>query len=97
MIIKVHKQCPEISFGSRKILETDNSHLLVIRYEWQGTKLLVIHNFSKESQKLSLNKKDSGGSILKNLFSSGENLKTGKKNIHVGLEGYGYRWYKVQP
>lgn len=97
LIIKVHKQCPEISFGSRKILETDNSHLLVIRYEWQGTKLLVIHNFSKESQKLSLNKKDSGGSILKNLFSSGENLKTGKKNIHVGLEGYGYRWYKVQP
>lgn len=97
LIIKVHKQCPEISFGNRKILETGNSHILAIRYEWQGKKLLVIHNFSKESQKLSLTKRDSGGSKLINLFSSGENLKTGKVNIHVGLEGYGYRWYKVQP
>ncbi len=97
LIIKVHKQCPEISFGSMKILETGNAHILVIRYEWQGKKLLVIHNFSKENQKLSLTKREAGGSKLINLFSSGENLKTGKVNIHLGMEGYGYQWYKVQP
>ena len=96
-LIKVHKQSPEISYGNRKILQIRNAHILAMRYEWQGKTLLVIHNFSKDSQKFSLQKKDAGGSVLKNLFSSGENLKTGKKNIHVAVEGYGYRWYKVQP
>ncbi len=94
-IISVHKQCPEISFGNSNIVETSNSHLLAMRYEWQGTVLLVIHNFSKDSQKLSLKKGDAGGSKLKNFFSSGDNLKTGKDNLHFALEGYGYRWYKV--
>jgi maltose alpha-D-glucosyltransferase/alpha-amylase len=97
VLIKVHKQCQEISFGRRKIIDTRNAHILAMRYEWQGSKLLVIHNFSKDNQKLSVTKRDAGGSVLKNLFSSGENLKTGKDNIHVALEGYGYRWYKVLP
>jgi glycosidase len=47
--IRRRRECPEISWGDWKILEnTGARNVLVMRYEWRGHMLLILHNFSPE-------------------------------------------------
>jgi maltose alpha-D-glucosyltransferase / alpha-amylase len=43
--IRMRKECPEISWGDWKILSTDESGVLVMRYDWNNRSLITVHNF----------------------------------------------------
>src|SRR5205814_1514881 len=45
-IIRMRKECPEISWGDFEVMSTSASGVLVLRYDWRGASLVTVHNFA---------------------------------------------------
>src|SRR4029453_15274404 len=53
-MIRMRKECPEISWGNFVILRPNVPGVLALRYGWRGTSLVTLHNFSDKKQKVAL-------------------------------------------
>src|SRR5690606_9294615 len=53
-LIRMRKECPEISWGDFEVLRTHRASVLALRYDWRGTSLMTLHNFSGRSVKVRL-------------------------------------------
>jgi maltose alpha-D-glucosyltransferase/alpha-amylase len=94
-MIALRKSCPETGWGSWKVLKTGSSNVLAIQYHWQNQWLVTLHNFSKQLQEVRIHT-DAPGHTLQSLL--GSNQSSSGSGIHtISLEGYGYRWYRVNP
>ena len=92
-IIQLRKSCPEIGLGDYTLLDCGSADILAIRYDYLGKSVIVLHNFSDKSRQASL---ASGNSkILYDLRTQAEDKKTENGKFSVSLEGYGYKWYRV--
>src|SRR5262249_7349139 len=47
-IIRLRKECPEIGWGTYKVLETGDCGVLAVRYEWRNNAIITIHNFHEK-------------------------------------------------
>ena len=88
-MIRLRKACPEIGFGSWKLMNTDSPNVLAIQYDWQGKTLIVLHNFSHESQAIKTD-----GWKLKMPFYDIRALKQITTDGSLTLPGYGYCWLR---
>ncbi|RDV14496.1 trehalose synthase [Pontibacter diazotrophicus] len=94
-IIEARKLCPEIGWGDWKILEAGSPDVLVMQYDWQGSHLVMVHNFSDKPQQVTFTSEVTAKDTLENLLQK-ETRRPGKSGFHkIKLEGYGYRWYRV--
>jgi maltose alpha-D-glucosyltransferase / alpha-amylase len=94
-MIRVRKECPEIGWGSWKILHTGSSKVLGMRYDWRGNSLVVLHNFDEKPQEVRIRPGVEGGDRLVNLLAE-EESRSPSSGIHkMALESYGYRWFRV--
>jgi maltose alpha-D-glucosyltransferase/alpha-amylase len=84
----LRKECPEIGLGRWSIPDSSNPHLLVIRYDFEGRALLIVHNFSSEPQQFSI------PADVKSLHDLINGLETSPVKP-VALPGYGYRWFRI--
>jgi maltose alpha-D-glucosyltransferase/alpha-amylase len=90
-MILLRKSLPEISYGKCEILKSDK-HVLMMRYVWQGKKIITIHNFSNEPVHVTFNE----NGRLACLSDSSANLIPSKNNIYsMRLPALAYKWYKV--
>jgi maltose alpha-D-glucosyltransferase/alpha-amylase len=92
---RMRHQCPEIGWGSYKILDTGAPPVLAIRYDWCETSLLTLHNFSPEPQDARIRLNHPGNNVLVNLFAKEQYTADEGKAHHVHLEGYGHHWLRV--
>ncbi len=90
-LVQLRKECPEIGSGKWTILDTTQKHVLMIRYDYKGSSLIAVHNFSESPQEVSIKLKQPG--VLKPLFAED---KTVTGAMHLQLPGYAYRWYRVK-
>src|SRR4030095_14780475 len=51
-MIRVRKECPEISWGTFTVLRTNVTEVLALRYDWRETSIITLHNFSNQEQKV---------------------------------------------
>ena len=94
-MIRLRKECPEIGWGDWKILQTGAPSVLVMRYDWRGNSLIVVHNFDEKAHEIRLKPEVEGGDKLLNLLVEDES-RAGTGGTHrIALEAYGYRWYRV--
>jgi maltose alpha-D-glucosyltransferase/alpha-amylase len=94
-MIRLRKECPEIGWGTYRILPTRDSSVLALRYEWRENALIAIHNFHEKPRSITLTVHGQDSSYLANLLA-GEHSHAGNNGVHrIVLEGYGYRWYRV--
>jgi maltose alpha-D-glucosyltransferase/alpha-amylase len=94
-MIRLRKECPEIGWGDWKILKTGSPSVLAIRYDWRGSSLLIVHNFSDKPQEIRVKPGVEGGEKLVNLLASHDSQAQGNGFHRISLEAYGYRWYRV--
>ena len=47
-MIRARKECPEIGWGTWKLVATRSPSVLAIYYEWRGNAVLILHNFSSQ-------------------------------------------------
>ena len=93
-VIRMRKECPEISWGTFDVLSTSATGVLAIRYDWRGTSLLTLHNFNDKKVRASFAVAAPRGDLLVDVFDS--NHSDGREGRHdVDLEPYGYRWFRV--
>jgi len=92
-MIKLRKSCPEIGLGEYKVLDAGSPYVFVIRYDYEGQSLLVVHNFSEKPQSVSIASGDT--KVLYDLMPNPEDKKTEGGKYALTLGGYGYKWYRV--
>jgi len=93
-VIRMRKECPEISWGEIEVLSTSASEVLAIRFDWRGTALVTLHNFADRHVKPVFDLKGARADLLVNVFD--DRNSTGRSGRHtVDLEPYGWRWFRV--
>jgi maltose alpha-D-glucosyltransferase / alpha-amylase len=94
-IIRMRKECPEISWGNFEVLRTNVPEVLALRYDWRDTSLITLHNFSTAKQRVKLKPGCARGDVLVELFD-GHHSRTHNDGMHrITLPGYGWRWFRV--
>jgi len=94
-MIRLRKACPELGWGSYKLLKTGDPSVLGIQFEWRNNALVILHNFHEKPKSISLEVDRPDGRRLINLLI-GEHSQAGPNGKHtIVLEGYAYRWFRV--
>jgi maltose alpha-D-glucosyltransferase/alpha-amylase len=93
--IRMRKECPEISWGSRTIVDVKAPSVLGLRYDWRGHALLVVHNFSDRARALDVDVRDAGGPKLVDLLAANDSRANERGRHLIPLGPYGYRWYRA--
>jgi maltose alpha-D-glucosyltransferase / alpha-amylase len=93
-VIRVRRECREITWGSVTILDAKAPGVLALRYEWRNTALITLHNFSPTRRRVRL-ELPRENRLLADLFHRRES-HPGERGIHeIDLEPHGYRWLRV--
>jgi maltose alpha-D-glucosyltransferase/alpha-amylase len=94
-IIRMRKECPEISWGNFTVLRSNAPSVLAIRYDWRNTSLVTLHNFSERRQKVRLKVGAARDGVLVDVFDD-RHTRAHNDGLHrIDLESYAWRWYRV--
>ncbi len=93
--IRMRKECPDISWGDFVIIRTKAAPVLVLRYDWRGTSLLTLHNFSAEKQMVELDPGLPSGRTLVNIIDREHSQADESGAHHLEIGPYGYRWFRL--
>jgi maltose alpha-D-glucosyltransferase/alpha-amylase len=93
-MVRLRKAHPELTWGNWNFIKTNNPHVIVMRYDWNGRSIITIHNLSKDPQQieLKLNDKIYGlQSLINNNFEKASN-----GNFKFNIKSYEYNWYEMK-
>jgi maltose alpha-D-glucosyltransferase / alpha-amylase len=97
--IRMRRECPEISWGDWKILKTDQSGVLVMRYQWDEHTLLTLHNFTRKPRAIVLDRgtvaANTGTGELVDLLATNDSRADENGRYVIELQPYDYRWLRA--
>jgi maltose alpha-D-glucosyltransferase/alpha-amylase len=93
--IRMRRECPEISWGDWRILETREPGVLVMRYDWDAHSIIVLHNFGGKPRAPQLAAADVGHPLLVDLLAKNDSRADASGRHTIQLPPYGYRWYRA--
>jgi len=94
--IRMRKECPEISWGDWKILETNAADVLVMEYTWRDHSLIVLHNFVDQPRAVRIPVRTAGTQVLVDLLWTNDSRASEHGHHEIELEPYGYRWFRAR-
>lgn len=94
-MIRVRKECPEIGWGEWTLLKTGAPGVLGLCYAWRGNRVVVLHNFSRQSQQVRVSLQGEGSNLLANLLESDDSRANGQGHHVIALTAFGYKWFRV--
>jgi maltose alpha-D-glucosyltransferase / alpha-amylase len=94
-LIRMRKECPEISWGTFVVLRTNVPEVLALRYDWRETSMLTVHNFGNKAQKVILKAGCNGDNLLVEVFDGRHSRARNDGAHHIDLDEYAWRWYRV--
>jgi maltose alpha-D-glucosyltransferase / alpha-amylase len=92
--IRMRRECPEISWGDWRIVETSEPGVLIMRYDWDHHSLIAMHNFSSEPRAPRIDGKTAGDRLLVDLLARNDSRADELGHHTIPLPPYGYRWYR---
>ena len=93
--IRMRKECPEITWGQYEILRTSTPEVLVMRYDWRGTSLVTLHNFTDRRVRVELDPKVPHGELLVDVFDENHSRAEPSGSHRIDLPEYAHRWMRV--
>jgi maltose alpha-D-glucosyltransferase / alpha-amylase len=97
--IRMRRECPEISWGEWRILSTDQPGVLVMRYQWAGRTLVILHNFTAKPRAVVLDRgavaANTGNGTLVDLLAKNDSGADEDDRYLVQLQPYDYRWLRA--
>jgi maltose alpha-D-glucosyltransferase/alpha-amylase len=94
-MIRMRKECPEISWGDFEVLPVNAPEVLAVRYSWRDTSLLTLHNFAKAARKIRLAVPAAREAPLVEVFD-GRHSRANRDGAHrIELAPYAWRWFRV--
>jgi maltose alpha-D-glucosyltransferase / alpha-amylase len=94
--IRMRRECPEISWGDWKVLDAGAPGVLVMRYEWRGHSLVILHNFTAKTRVARLTADAVGDTVLIDLLWTNDSHAEENGRFAIQLEPYAYRWFRAQ-
>jgi maltose alpha-D-glucosyltransferase / alpha-amylase len=94
--IRMRKECPEISWGDWKILQTNVADVLVMEYTWHSHSLIVLHNFADQPRAVRIPVSAAGTQILVDLLWTNDSRASEHGHHEIELEPYAYRWFRAR-
>jgi len=94
-MIRMRRECPEISWGEFAVLRTNVPEVLALRYDWRQTSLVTLHNFSDHTKKVRLKVNSPRDQLLVDVFNGRNSQLRNDGSHHVTLEPYAWRWFRV--
>jgi maltose alpha-D-glucosyltransferase/alpha-amylase len=92
--IRMRRECPEISWGDWRILDPDAPGVLVMRYDWSGSSLVIVHNFTPKSRVARIDANEAGTRELTDLLWTNDTRAGANGRFEIQLEPYAYRWFR---
>jgi maltose alpha-D-glucosyltransferase/alpha-amylase len=94
-MLRTRRECPEFSWGQFEILETKQPAVLAMRYDWRGTSVVTLHNFSDSGQKVVVDVDCPRGELLVDMFGT-ERVQARRGCEHdFALAPFQFRWFRV--
>lgn len=94
-IVRMRKECPEISWGDFVVLDVNVPEVLALRYDWRETSLLTLHNFGGSTAKVTVDVGVPRGRRLAEVFD-GRHSEAQNDGAHrIELGPYAWRWFRV--
>ena len=93
--IRMRRECPEISWGDWRIIETPEPGVLIMRYDWDAHSLLVLHNFTDEARAPRLQRKEVSHDLLVDLLATHDSRADQRGQHVIDLPPFGYRWFRA--
>jgi maltose alpha-D-glucosyltransferase/alpha-amylase len=93
--IRMRRECPEISWGTWKIVDVKARPVLAIRYDWQGHVLFIVHNFSEKPQAAIVDANAAGERQLVDLLATNDSRADERGRHQIDLGPFGYRWFRA--
>jgi maltose alpha-D-glucosyltransferase/alpha-amylase len=94
-LIRLRKECPEIGWGTYRVISTGTPCTLALQYEWRNNSLIVIHSFNDRQTTVTIDPGSEEPVQLTNLMAGAHSYAEPNGKHKIVLEGYGYRWYRV--
>ena len=91
-MIRLRKECPEIGWGTWKILDAKSPHVLAMQYQWRNDSIVIVHNFAGKPIEVEL---AVDGSRLVDLRVEAESAANSRGRHELALDAFGYRWFRV--
>jgi len=92
--IRMRRECPEISWGDWKIVDPGTPGVLLMRYDWRGHTLLIVHNFTPKSRVARLDAATAGSAFLTDLLWTNDSEADENGRHLIQLDPYAYRWFR---
>jgi maltose alpha-D-glucosyltransferase / alpha-amylase len=91
--IRMRRECPEIGWGNWEILKVDAPGVLVMRYEWNGRSLVILHNFTSSPRAARLPAKVKSPVLTDLLWNNDSRANESGRHV-IRLQPYDYRWFR---
>ncbi len=94
-IIRMRKECPEISWGDYTVLRTSVPEVLALCYDWRDTSLVTLHNFSNRTVRPRFTLRCRRSEALVNVFL-GARHSANEAGVHqITLKPWAWHWLRV--
>ena len=93
--IRRRRESPEISWGDWQVLDLPEPGVLAMRYEREGSTLLVLHNFGTKPRVVRVTAAAAGHERLVDLLESHDSQADDGGRHVIELEPYAYRWFRA--
>ena len=97
-VIRRRRETPELGWGEWRVLETDSRGVLSHRCDWEGRCAVVVHNLAPDPcvVRVRLGSDVPDETQLHDLLDEGgDGHEVDRETLELKLEGYGFRWFRV--
>ncbi|GAA1123902.1 alpha-amylase family protein [Kribbella jejuensis] len=96
LLIRRYRECPELSWGTCTILETEAESVFAHRSDYDGGTIVAVHNFAPADTKVTLAVAGAGvGVRAVDLFADRTWEVREDGTMTVELPSYGCRWFRI--
>jgi maltose alpha-D-glucosyltransferase/alpha-amylase len=92
-LARVRRSCPEVGWGRCTVLETKETSVLALRYDWEGDTLVILHNLCDRPVEVTL--QDDDLKDLRPLFCNDDDRKMRDAPAPIALDPFGFRWFRA--
>lgn len=94
-LIRVRRECWEIGVGKVSPLELGNESVLGLRYDAEGSSIIILNNLSAKRQTFSMDFTESEARSTTDLFSDAPYGPVDAGSSRIQMAGHGYRWLRL--
>ena len=94
-VIRMRRECPEISWGRFAVLRTTEPGILALCYDWRDTSLVTVHNFTDRPVRTRVRPGRDRSRVMVDVFDGRCSHADGEGTHRLTVKPYGWHWLRV--